>query len=89
MHVVISEVAECMFYRNGMDFRHKIYTFHEKEAAELETIRCYIQKACLYPAIEDAQHYPCLISRLATRCMKYCYAILSKYYIGIKSIFKS
>ena len=30
------------------------------------------------PAIEDTQHYPCLNSRLATRCMKYCYAVLSK-----------
>ena len=30
------------------------------------------------PAIEDTQHYPCLNSCLATRCMKYCYAILSK-----------
>ena len=30
------------------------------------------------PAIEDTQHYPCLNSCLATRCMKYCYAVLSK-----------
>ena len=29
-------------------------------------------------AIEDTQHYPCLNSCLAARCMKYCYAILSK-----------
>ena len=30
------------------------------------------------PAIEDTQHYPCLNFCLANRCMKYCYAILSK-----------
>ena len=30
------------------------------------------------PALEDTQHYPCLNSCLATRFMKYCYAILSK-----------
>ena len=29
------------------------------------------------PAI-DTQHYPCLNSCLATRCTKYCYAIISK-----------
>ena len=42
-------------------------------------LRCFIcnlQKAI--PAIEDTQHYPCLNSCLATRCMKYCYAILSR-----------
>ena len=32
----------------------------------------------LIPVIEDTQHYPCLNSCHATRCMKYCYAILSK-----------
>ena len=30
------------------------------------------------PAIEDTQHYPCLNFCLANRCMKHCYAILSK-----------
>ena len=30
------------------------------------------------PAIEDNQHYPCPNSCFAIRCMKYCYAILSK-----------
>ena len=42
-------------------------------------LRCYIcnvQKPI--PAIEDTQHYPCRNFCLATRCMKYCYAILSK-----------
>ena len=42
-------------------------------------LRCFIcnlQKPI--PAIEDTQHYPCLNPFLATRCMKYCYAFLSK-----------
>ena len=46
-------------------------------------LRCYIynlQKPI--PAIEDIQHYHCLISCIATRCMKYCYAILSKLLIA-------
>ena len=38
----------------------------------------YLQSSKLIPAIEDTQHYPCLNSCLAIRCMKYCYAILSK-----------
>ena len=37
---------------------------------------CNLQKPI--PTIEDTQHYPYLNSRLATRYMKYCYAILSK-----------
>ena len=41
-----------------------------------DVIFCNLQKPI--PAIEDTQHYPCLNSCLATRCMKYCYAILSK-----------
>ena len=38
----------------------------------------YLQSQKPIPALEDTQHYPCLNSCLATRCMKYCYAILSK-----------
>ena len=36
----------------------------------------------LMPAIEDTQHYPCLNSCLATRCIKHCFAILSKLLIS-------
>ena len=32
----------------------------------------YLQSSKPIPAKEDTQHYPCLNSRLATRCMKYC-----------------
>ena len=45
---------------------------------------CNLQKPI--PALEDPQHYPCLNSCLATRCMKYCYAILSKLMILSQSL---
>ena len=35
-------------------------------------------------AIEDTQHFHCLNACLATRCIKYCYAILSKLLILIQ-----
>ena len=42
-------------------------------------LRCFICNLLKpIPSIEDTQHWPCLNSCLATRCMKYCYAVLSK-----------